>query len=135
MRLSGWAAAVVLCVMAHSSVARAQIAADDFGIERFRLSTDPAGVLNVDTAYVGEHLDYGVGIGFGFAHDPLVIYDNTMQAIDPLVERRLSTDLVGSLALWDRFEIGVGATIVGYQSGTGGLTIDSLPKGGLGDFR
>jgi hypothetical protein len=130
-----WAWAVSVCVMALSGPAHAQIAGDEFGIERFRLTTDRHGVLGVDSAYVGEHLEYGAGISIGFAHDPLVIYDNTMAAVDPLVERRLSTDLVGSLTLWDKLQLGAGATVVGYQSGTGGLTLESLPKGGLGDFR
>jgi len=133
MRLLGWAA--VGCVMALCGAAHAQTASDEFGIERFRLSTDPSGVLDVDPAYIGDHLDYSAGASIGFAHDPLVIYDNTMAAVDPLVEQRLSTDLVGSLSLWNRLQLGIGATIVGYQSGTGGLTVDSLPKGGLGDFR
>jgi hypothetical protein len=134
MRLLGWVAAVV-CVMALCGVARAQIAADEFGIERLRINTDGRGLLGVDSAYVGDHLDYSAGLSLGFAHDPLVIYDENMTAVDPLVAQRFSTDLVGSLSLWDRAELGVGATIVGYQSGTGGLTLDSLPKAGLGDFR
>jgi hypothetical protein len=134
MRLLGWVAAVV-CVMALCGVARAQIAADEFGIERFRLTTDNMGLLGVDSAFVGQHLEYSAGIAVGFAHEPLVIYDDQMQPVDPLVEQRLSTDLVGSLSLFGRLKLGVGATIVGYQSGTSGLTLDSLPKSGLGDFR
>ena len=130
-----WACAVIGCVVTLSGAAHAQIAGDEFGIERFRLSIDRGGLLDVDSADVGPHMSASGGLAIGFAHDPLVIYDNQMAAVDPLVERRLSTDLVGSLSLWNRFQIGVGATIVGYQSGVGGLTLESLPKGGLGDFR
>ena len=134
MRLPwGWAA--IVCVLALGRIAHAQVAGNEFGIERFRLSTDPNGLLDVDSAEVGEHGHYGVGLAIGFAHDPLVVYDSTMAAVDPLVERRLTTDLVGSFALWNRVQLGVGATIVGYQSGSTGITMDSLPKGGLGDFR
>ena len=52
MRLPwGWAA--IVCVMALCRVAHAQVAGNEFGIERFRLSTDPGGVLDVDSAEVG----------------------------------------------------------------------------------
>ncbi|HTL33697.1 MAG TPA: carboxypeptidase regulatory-like domain-containing protein [Kofleriaceae bacterium] len=133
MRLPlGWAA--IVCVMALSGIAHGQIAGDDFGIERFRMST-AGGMLDVDSALVGPHLDYSAGLTVGFAHNPLVIYDDQMKAVDPLVERRLTMDLTGSLGLFERVQLGFGATIVGYQSGTGGLTLESLPKGGLGDFR
>jgi hypothetical protein len=129
-----WAWAVIVCVMALSGAAHAQIAGDKFGIERFRMSPG-TGMLDVDGATIGPHLDYSAGFTLGFAHDPLVIYDDQMAAVDPLVEQRLTMDLTGAIALYDRVELGFGATIVGYQSGTGGLTLDSLPKGGLGDFR
>lgn len=133
MRLLGWAA--IVCVLTLSGGVRAQTAGDEFGIERFRLSPDPSGLLGVDSAEVGEHGHYSVGLSIGFAHDPLVVYDSTMAAVEPLVARRLSTDLVGSLSLWNRLQLGVGATIVGYQRGTAVGPMDSLPKGGLGDFR
>src|SRR5690349_15703444 len=92
MRLPlGWAA--IVCVMALSGIAHGQIAGDGFGIERFRLATG-SGMLDVDSPNVGPHLDYSAGLAIGFAHDPLVIYDTQMAAVDPLVERRLSTDIV-----------------------------------------
>jgi hypothetical protein len=58
-----------------------------------------------------------------------------MNAVDPLVERRLTTDLVGAVSLWDRLQVGFGADIIGYQTGTEGLTLDKLPTSGIGDLR
>lgn len=133
MRLPwGWAA---ICVMLAASSAHAQIASDGFGIERFRLSPDESSVLDVDSADVGEHRAITGGLALGFAHAPLVIYDSAMNAVDPLVERRLTTDLVASISLWDRLQVGIGADVIGYQTGTEGLTLDKLPSSGIGDIR
>jgi hypothetical protein len=117
------------------STAHAQIASDEFGIERFRLSPDESGILDVDSAEIGPHRAITGGLAIGFAHAPLVIYDSSMNAVDPLVERRLTTDLVGAVSLWDRLQVGFGADIIGYQTGTEGLTLDKLPTSGIGDLR
>jgi hypothetical protein len=117
------------------TTAHAQIASDEFGIERFRLSPDESSILDVNSAEVGPHRAITGGLALGFAHEPLVIYDSAMNAVDPLVERRLTTDLVASISLWDRLQVGLGADIIGYQSGVDGLTLDKLPSGGIGDFR
>ena len=33
-----------------------------------------------------DQVEWGAGLWAGFAHDPLVVYDSTMAAVDPLVE-------------------------------------------------
>lgn len=133
MRLPwGWAA---ICVALATSTAHAQIANDEFGIERFRLSPDESAILDVDSADVGEHGALTGGLAIGFAHAPLVIYDRQMNAVDPLVEQRLTTELVGSVSLWDRMQVGIGANLIGYQTGVEGLTLDKLPSSGIGDIR
>jgi hypothetical protein len=133
MRLPwGWAA---ICVILAAATAHAQIASDEFGIERFRLSPDESSILDVDSADVGEHLTITGGLAIGFAHAPLVIYDDSMTAVHPLVDQRLTTDIVGSIALYDRVQLGVGVDVIGYQTGVEGLTLDKLPSGGIGDIR
>jgi hypothetical protein len=115
---------------------RAQPATDAFGIERFRLAPDRDGLLDVDAASVPEHLTWGVGVWLGFAHDPLVVYDRDMTPVDALVARRLTTGLAGSIALWDRVELGLGLELVGYQRGAATeVTILALPTAGIGDVR
>ena len=122
--------------MVLATTAHAQVASDEFGIERFQLSIDSAGVLGVDSAAVPGHLKASGGVVVGFAHDPLVVYDQSMAPVEALVDRRLSTDLVGSIGLWNRLEVGLGLTIVGYQSGADtSPTMKPLPGGGLGDIR
>lgn len=130
----GWVALAIVAALATS--ARAQVASDELGIERFRLAMDRAGVLDVEWAGVPGHLSWGAGVLVGFAHAPLVLYDRDMNAVDPVVERRLTTTLSGSIALWNRLELGVAVDLIGYQSGTE-LTpaMADVPGSGMGDLR
>jgi len=131
----GWAALAVVAVLA--TTARAQVS-DELGIERFRVAVDRHGIADVEWADVPAHLHWDAGLLIGFAHAPLVLYDRQGTVIDPLVERRLSSTLVGAVGLYDRVQLGASVDIVGYQSGLDGSaspTMKSLPKGGLGDLR
>lgn len=131
----GWAALAVLAVLA--TTAQAQVS-DELGIERFRIAVDRHGIADVEWADVPAHLHWDAGLLVGFAHAPLVLYDRQMNEVDALVERRLSTTLVGAVGLYDRLQLAVSADVVGYQSGFDGSaspTMKSLPGGGLGDLR
>jgi len=129
----GWAALALLVVAA--APARAQVVSDRLGIERFRIATDRAGLLDVEWAGVPDHLTWSVGVLAGFAHDPLVVYDQQMDAVEAVVDGRVTTTLVGSLALWNRLAIGASLDVIGYQDGSTTLSMRSLPGGGLGDGR
>lgn len=133
-----FALGLVCCVDSH---AFAQ-SVDAFGIERFRLATDGGGILDVEWADVTGHKSWGLGLWVGFASDPLVLHDNTMPnqpRAGALVERRLTTGLVGSVALWNRLQIGVAFDAVGYQASGDDvgavMGIGSLGSSGAGDLR
>jgi len=125
----------VLVLLAGSGSVRAQGVSDAFAIERFRLALDRDGLLDVDTATVPGHLSWSAGLWFGFAHDPLVVYDRNMATVESLVEQRFTTGLVGSLALWDRIELGIALDLVGHQAGAEDLSMRALTSAGLGDLR
>ncbi len=119
-----------------ASTAPAQVVSDEIGIERFRPAIDRAGLFDVEWAGVPSHLTWSAGILVGFAHAPLVVYDRDGTAVDSLVDRRVTTTLVGSLSLWERLQVGITADVVGYQSGSNAApTMSSLPRGGIGDLR
>ena len=127
---------VVAIALTFSGAARAQVATDEFGIERFRLPMSSSGLLDVDWPDVPGHLSWGAGVFVGFAHDPLVIYDENMNQLDSLVGARLTTGIVGSIGLWNRFELGASMDVVGYQTGTDATPVmEALPTSGLGDLR
>lgn len=132
----GWAALAIVAASATS--ASAQLATDHFGIERFRLASDRAGLLDVEWAGVPGHLSWGAGVLVGFAHDPLVLYDRDMNVIDAVVDRRVTTSIQGAVGLYDRVSLGLAIDVVGYQSGSDAATsptMRTLPGGGIGDFR
>jgi hypothetical protein len=59
-----------------------------------------------------------------------------MDEVDALVDRRVTTSLVGSIAFLDRLELGASLDVVGYQSGSNVLaTMQDLPSAGIGDAR
>jgi hypothetical protein len=127
--------AAVLIAAMLGTVAHAQ-PSDKVGIERFHLAIDRAGMLDVEWAGVPPHLAWNAGVFVGFAHAPLVVYDRNMEPIDALVDRRLTTSLTGSIALFGRLQLGAALDVVGYQSGADVLaTMESLPSGGVGDVR
>jgi hypothetical protein len=132
VRAAAW---VVVAVAGLAAPAHAQAPTDGFGIERFHLGMDRAAILDVDSAAVPDHGSWSAGVWTGFAHDPLVVYDQQMNAVEALVQRRLTTALVGSIALWNRLELAVDADLIGYQSGAANSpTMKSLPSAGLGDL-
>ena len=137
-RSHGRSLTILALVLAGTTAPRAQAPTDQFGIERFHLPTNNQSLLDVDWADVPGHTTWGLGMYVGFAHDPLVLYDQNMGQLESLVGSRVTTGLVGSVGLFDRFELGVGLDVVGYQSGASGSdtpVMAGLPAGGLGDLR
>jgi hypothetical protein len=126
---------MVWIVMVLAATAHAQ-PSDQIGIERFKLAIDRDGMLDVEWAGVPTHLTWSAGALVGFAHDPLVVYDTNMDSVGALVDRRLTTSVVGSLALFGRLQLGASVDVVGYQSGDDTLaTMQTLPAGGISDIR
>jgi len=89
-------------------------------------------------AGVGKHLDWHLGVSFNYAREPLgFVNPTTEEFVHALVANQLTLDLMGSLSLFDRFELGVGLPLTSQS--TGGDTFSALPQNvggtGLGDVR
>lgn len=112
--------AAALCgalLVSASSAGWAQTEPQDFSVERFQLSLDRDGMLNLEWAAVPRHLAWDVSLWVGYANDPLVLYresDNTRQG--ELVGGRLGAGLVLALSLFDWIELGVEVPFVLYQT-------------------
>ncbi|HEY1099022.1 MAG TPA: OmpA family protein [Myxococcota bacterium] len=117
----------------------AQVAGDVPG-ERFRPSTTSHGILDVESGAVGGHLDWNAAVWFGYALNPLVVYDNaTNERLGSLIEQRVGANAVLSLALFDWIELAADLPfIVGQNGDRGSLPDDAtaaLVGQGLGDVR
>lgn len=107
--------ALVLWQAAGTKLASAQGIQSEFPAERFELSPNRLGILDVDSGEVLGHLNLDVGLWAGYADDPLVL-NNATSRIGSLVHSRIGGALVGSIGLGSRFELGLSAPLVFSQS-------------------
>ena len=133
----------VLLAVVGAGPAHAQLAALDseYSVERFRLATDAEGILDVEWASVPAHMAFDLGLWLGYADDPLNLnqtVDGERQRAASLISHRLGGNLVGSLGLYERLQVGLAVPLVLGQ----GQDVDSLAMGpasptsfGLGDLR
>jgi MYXO-CTERM domain-containing protein len=115
----------------------------DFSVERFTLSSDRGGILNVESGNIPTPWSWDAHLWLGFANDPLVIYQNvngSRNRVGSLVENRLGGELGGSLVVTDRLAIAADLAVVFSQSRpstqTGVVsTLGDIGGVGLGDLR
>ncbi len=137
-RVALGAASALGTVGALAGSAAAQVATDsEFPVERMRLAGDRDGILDVESARTIGHLQLDVGLWAGYANDPLQLHDADGNRIAGLVSDRWGGELVATLGLGSRFQLGLSLPLVLAQSqDTGGVggppaSIDSF---GLADI-
>ena len=114
---------------------------EGYAVERFRPATDRRGILDVESAEIGEPMEIELGFAIGYADDPLNLYRDgeiERQRVGSLVSHRLGGDLIGSVALLPRLQVGVDLPIVFSQDEAPGQLMVSEPaisSFGLGDLR
>ena len=138
------AVAAVAALVGLTQPVAAQVASVDskYTVERFRLSTDRGGILDVEAADVPGHLSFDLGLWLGYADDPLNVYrsesNGDRMRVASLVSHRLGGNLVAALALFDRVQLGIEIPLVLSQDqAPSGLTgpPSSIASFGLGDMR
>ena len=124
------------------SHAQAPVVQGDFATERFQLSTDSDGLLDVESAMVRKHLALDMGLWLGYANDPLTLNrpgaDHERQG--SLVSNQVGGELVGALGLFDRVQVGVAVPLVLLQDddlSSGDPTMPQAPASSfaVGDIR
>jgi len=110
--LGALAGALLAPVGAQAQFAEGQ----DFSVERFQLSLDREGMLNLEWAGVPPHLAWDVSLWVGYADDPLVLYRTSDGAEQgQLVHGRLGAGLVLAVSLFEWVELGAELPFVLYQ--------------------
>lgn len=135
-RRRGAGIAIVAVALAVPAVAEAQVATE-FNVERFRLSTDRGGFLDVEWGEVGMAGSWDLGLALGVADDALVVEDLEGNRMGSLVDHRVGGDLVGAYAITNWLQLGADLPLVLSQSSnqmavSGVGSIDSFA---LGDLR
>ncbi|MDF1562466.1 MAG: thrombospondin type 3 repeat-containing protein [Deltaproteobacteria bacterium] len=89
----------------------------DFSVDRFRLSADGAGFLDVEQARIqGERFSFDAGGALHYLSDPLMLSWEGDDRHAPLLAHRASLDLFGALTVHSRFSLGLAGRLVLFQS-------------------
>ncbi len=119
-----------------------QITGDtNYSVERFQLSSDRLGILDVESAAVAEHMVLDLGLWAGYANDPLVVFEEKPNGdrsrVGSLVHNRFGGALLATLSLKDRYAVSVNLPLVLYQSddlSAGVMSAGSLAAASIGDL-
>jgi outer membrane protein OmpA-like peptidoglycan-associated protein len=131
-----WLILAGLLLLASSSApAQAQVAPAGFDGERLAPATGAAGYVFVEQPVVPFHLGYGLGLFLHFADDAVVVRDAATGAVvgTPL-ERAASLDLLASIGLFNRLELGFGLPVRLSYAGDGSAA-PLVASRGIGDLR
>lgn len=118
---------VALCI---SSIAQAQ----GLDAERFTPATGAEGSFALEHPSVPRHLGWGLGLFLNFADDPVVerdIVDDSI--ISKPLDTAFTADVVGSIGLWGRLELGVGLPVHLVYEGDPYGNLEA--NAGIGDLR
>ncbi len=116
--------AMLVLVVTGTRRADAQMVSTAYPAERFQLASDREGILGVEWADVRGHLSIDGALWVGYANDPINVYRlRDGERVASLVADRVGGELVGSLRLYDRLELALGAPLIMSQS-------ESVPAGG-----
>ena len=146
LRGLGKARGVVLGVLATvlaPAPARAQSAAPaSQGIDVQQFKPGPGGmdVLGVQSPRIGRHLAWNLGLSFNYARAPFsFVRPGTDEFVSAIVKNQATFDLMGSVALYDQFELGVALPLTSQGSASSALVPPVLGDGvhatGVGDLR
>ncbi|WNG55016.1 OmpA family protein [Archangium gephyra] len=109
-------------------------------VQRYKPGPGATDILGVHGARVDGHLGWHLAASLNYASNPLGFLDPRQDDfIYSIVANQVTVDLMGSISLWDRFELGVALPIT-YQSSESGASVtpafqNGVSGAGLGDLR
>jgi uncharacterized repeat protein (TIGR01451 family)/uncharacterized protein (TIGR03382 family) len=140
--VGAWGMLGLLAAVLVAAPASAQPAAPSQGIDVQQYKPGPGwrDVLGVHSAQVAPHMGWNLGLSFNYARDPLnFLRPSTDEFVYQIVKNQFTFDLMGSIALFDRFELGVALPITSQSSAsTPSVTpilADGVSATGVGDLR
>ncbi len=111
--------------------------ATNFSVERFRLSTNRAGLFDVEWAELDAPRTWDIGLALGFADDPLIVSTSDGMQTSALVDHRLGGNLVGAFVATRWLELGLDMPLILSQTGQPSMQVGtgSVDSFALGDLR
>ncbi|WP_225888062.1 adventurous gliding motility protein AgmC [Myxococcus xanthus] len=138
------AAVLALAVLMVSRPAVAQVptlsASQSIDVQQYKPGPSSKDILGVQSAQVHSHLGWNVGVSVNYADKPLNFMDpRSGRFITALVRSQVGVDLMGSVGLFDRFELGVLLPVTLQRSQAAPMVDPSFAQGvgsgGIGDLR
>ncbi|MBN1210724.1 MAG: OmpA family protein [Myxococcaceae bacterium] len=140
--VGAWGMLGLLAAVLVAAPASAQPAAPSQGIDVQQYKPGPGwkDVLGVHSPQVAPHMGWNLGLSFNYAKDPLnFLRPRTDEFVYEIVKNQFTFDLMGSIALFDRFELGVALPITSQSSASTASVSPILAQGvsatGMGDLR
>jgi uncharacterized repeat protein (TIGR01451 family) len=140
-RRAAVAAAVVAGVALPGLAAAQGMEPANFGVERFRLSSDRDGMFDVEAAEARGNMAVSAALWAGFANDPLVVYRGQPgDRTSSLVADRAGGSLSVSISPRRWLQLGLDLPLVIYQdrpasSSVGPMALESLNSFGTSNLR
>ncbi|XXF75166.1 Ig-like domain-containing protein [Myxococcaceae bacterium GXIMD 01537] len=142
VKAGGWVAAVLalLGVVVATPAAAQPAVSQAVDVQQYKPGPGASDVLGIYGTQVGQHLDYHLGLSLNYSRDALGVFDpREDDFIYQIVKNQFTADLMGSISLFDRFELGL-ALPVTFQSSQDGSSSSpvfqsGLSAAGLGDLR
>ncbi len=109
-------------------------------VQQYKPGPGGKDVLGLHSARVARHLGWNLGMSFNYAKDPLnFLRPRTGDFFFAIVKHQATFDLMGSIGLFDRFELGVALPITSQGSSSAEAGHSQFPEGlkgrGVGDLR
>ncbi len=132
-----WGALVVVMVAGALGASHAR-AADGLAVEQLNPATaGPMDLIAVQGTDVNGHLRTSAGLVVDYAYRTLAVSDKRTGASVALLENRLNADVLASLSLFERAEVGIALPLTAFQSaGVDDIFVPvALSPVALGDMR
>jgi uncharacterized protein (TIGR03382 family) len=140
-KVGAWVGLVVLALfIAVPASAQTSPLSEKIDVQQYKPGPGSQDLLGLHSAKVGKHFQWNVGASVNYAKDPLTFLDpRTDEIVYRLVESQLTVDLMGAIALFDRFELGLAVPITSQTSQESPAVAPAFPEGvsgtGLGNLR
>jgi uncharacterized repeat protein (TIGR01451 family) len=109
-------------------------------VQRYKPGPGATDILGVHGAKVDGHLGWHLGASLNYANNPLNFFDPRQDDfVYGLVAHQTTLDLMGSISLWERFELGVVLPVTYQASESDAAVTPAFANGvsgaGVGDLR
>jgi OOP family OmpA-OmpF porin len=96
----------------------------------FTAPTDPASGLSIQPADSRSGGEWSVGLFTSYAYRPITLRDAHTGALAlDVIKHQVTSDLVGSIGLWHRLELGFDLPVLVYQAGDAPTTVATAALG------